>query len=414
MADNDEKVIEIHLLDGILVLARWRWRIIRNMLAVAAGVFLLAFLLPRRYVAVTTLLPPPEQQGSAMAGLLSDIKVPGIALPEQSTTSDIFLEMLRSRSVGERVLQRRFAVKGDSLPLLRILGVRNIESGLQKLSKRAVFVLSKKSVMTISVEMGNPALAADVANAYVEELDRVNREKSVSRAKNSRLYIENQLHETQQHLAAVTRQLAEYQRGRRAISLEEQVKAAITQSGEVKGQIIAKEIQINVMSQSMTPENPLLVRARQELEGLKRKYNDLQVGTRGEPQNDLFMPTAEVPELGVQLAELVREVKIQETVWELLNSQYYQARIEEARDTPTVQVLDRAVPPRWPSSPRKKVLAAVLGILAGIGTIFYAFILEYAGRLDRHPAEKAKWQALFAALREDGAHIRHWFRPSRR
>ncbi|HOT98414.1 MAG TPA: Wzz/FepE/Etk N-terminal domain-containing protein [bacterium] len=413
MADKDQ-IVEIHLLDYLLVITRWRWRIVRNTVLVAAGALLLAFLLPRRYVAVTTLLPPPEQQSSAMAGLLSDIKVPGIALPEQSTTSDIFLEMLRSRSVGERVLQRRFAVKGDSLPLLRILGARNIESGLQKMSKRAVFVLSKKSVMTISVEMGNPALAADVANAYVEELDRVNREKSVSRAKNSRLYIENQLRETQQHLAAITRQLAEYQRGRRAISLEEQVKAAITQSGEVKGQIIAKEIGLNVMLQSMKPENPLVVRARQELEGLKRKYNDLQVGARGEPPNDLFMPTAAVPELGVQLAELVREVKIQETVWELLNSQYYQARIEEARDTPTVQVLDRAVPPRWPSSPRKKVLAAVLGILAGLGTIFYAFILEYAGQLDRRPAEKARWQEFFAAWHEDGETVRHWLRRRRR
>jgi uncharacterized protein involved in exopolysaccharide biosynthesis len=409
MAEHD-KVVEIHLLDYLLVITRWRWRIVRTMILVAAAVFILSFLLPRKYVSVTTLLPPPEQEGSAMASLLSDVKVPGISLPGKVTSADIFLEMLRSRSVGERVLLRRFSIKGDSLTLLKILDCESVEAGLLEMSERAFFILSKKMVMTISVEMGTPQLAADVANAYVEELDRVNREKSVSRAKNSRLYIEAQLRETQAHLAEATRQLADYQRGRRAISLEDQVKASITQSGEVKGQIIAREIQINVMRQSMKPENPLLARAEQELAELRRKYNDLQIGAGGEPEQDIFRPVAEMPEVGVQLAVLMRETKVQETVWELLNSQYYQAKIEEARDTPTVQVLDRAVPPRWPSSPRRVMLAGVLGLLAGIGTIFYAFILEYAAALDNRPAEKAKWREFFGALRQDSDKVSNWFR----
>ena len=413
MSQNDQ-VIEIHLLDHLLVITRWRWRIIRNIFLVAVGAFILSFLLPRRYVAVTTLLPPPESEAGAMDNLLSDIKMPGVTLPGSVTSADIFLEMLRSRAVGERVLQRRFLSRGDSLTLLKILGCKQVECGLLKMQKRAFFVLSKKNVMTISAEMGDPQQAAGVANAYVEELDHVNREKSVSRAKNSRLYIESQLRETQAKLSDATRLLAEYQRGRRTISLEEQVKASISQSGYIKGQIIAKEIEINLMRQSIKPENPLLVRAQQELVELRRKYSDLQIGTEREPEEDMFMPVANVPEVGVQLAELMREVKVQETVWEMLNAQYYQAKIEEARDTPTVQVLDRAVPPRWPSSPRRKVLAIVLGLLAGVTTIFYAFILEYAGRLDSRPGGQAKWQELFGALRSDREEISAWLHRRRR
>jgi tyrosine-protein kinase Etk/Wzc len=282
------------------------------------------------------------------------------------------------------------------------------------MNERAFFVLSKKMFMTVSVAMGEPGLAADVANAYVDELDRVNREKSVSRAKNSRLYIESQLRETQAKLAEATRLLAAYQSGSRAISLEDQVKASITQSGEVKGQIIAKEIQLNVMRQSMRPENPLVVRAEQELASLRRKYSDLQIGTGGMPQDDLFMPVADVPAVGIQLAELMRETRVQETVWELLNSQYYQAKIEEARDTPSVQVLDRAVPPLWPSAPRRVMLAGVLSLLAGFATIFYAFALEYAGHLDSRPGEKAKWREFFSALRQDADKVRSWFSKRRR
>lgn len=412
MADK-EQTVEIHLLDYLLVITRWRWRILRNMALAAVGIFLLSFLLPKKYAAVTTLMPPPEQEGSSMASLLSEVKVPGVALPGKVTSADLFLEILHSRSVGEKVLLRRFSVKGDSLPLLHILGARNIEAGLQKMSKRASFSLSKKMVMTISVEMNNPRLAADVANAYVEELDRVNREKSVSRAKNSRLYIEEQLHETQRRLGDATRLLAEYQRGHRAVSLEEQVKASILQSSEVKAQIIAKEIELNVMLQSMKPENPLVVRARQALTELRRKYDDLQIGAGDRQQEEIFMPVARVPEVGIQMAELMREAKVQETVWELLNSQYYQTRIEEARDTPTVQVLDAAVPPLFKSSPKRKLLAMVLGLLAGFATLFYAFVQEYAGHLDQRPDERNKWQEFFGAFRNDREKIIAWLRKRR-
>ena len=409
MAHNEEKVIEIHLLDYLLVIMRWRWAILRNVVVAVIVVFLLSFLLPRKYTAVTTLLPPPEQESTSMSALLSDVKVPGITLPGKTTSADIFVEMLRSRSVGERVLQRRFAVKGDSLTLLQIIGGKSIDSGLLEMRERAFFILSKKMFMTISVEMGDAQLAADVANAYVEELDRVNREKSVSRAKNSRLYIESQLRETQANLAAATHQLAAYQSGRRAVSLDEQVKASIAQSGEIKGRIIAKEIEINLMRQSMKPLNPQVVKAEQELAELQRMYSDLQIGAGGTPPDDLFMPVADVPEVGVRLAVLMREVQVQETVWELLNSQYYQAKIEEARDTPTVQVLDRAVAPLWPSSPRRLLLTAVLGLLTGFVTIFYAFACQYARNLEARPDEKARWQELGHALRSDAAQVRGWF-----
>lgn len=168
------------------------------------------------------------------------------------------------------------------------------------------------------------------------------------------------------------------------------------------------------MLQSMKPENPLVVRARQELTELRRKYDDLQIGSGDRQQEEIFMPVARVPEVGIQMAELMREAKVQETVWQLLNSQYYQTRIEEARDTPTVQVLDAAVPPLFKSSPKRKMLAVVLGLLAGIATIFYAFKQEYAGRLDQRPAEKARWQEFFGALRSDRENITTWLRKRRR
>ncbi|MBN2357483.1 hypothetical protein JXO59_15325, partial [candidate division KSB1 bacterium] len=264
----------------------------------------------------------------------------------------------------------------------------------------------KKGIITISVRMGTPQLAADVTNAYIEELDAVNQEKGVSRAKNSRVYIESQLRETEMKLTEATHRLADYQRGHRAISLEEQTKAAIDQVAELKGKIIAKQVEIGVMRQGMKEENPLLVRAKRELTEMQNRYDALQYGDAGVESKEFYLPFTQVPEVGIQLAELLREAKVQETVWELLNQQYYQTKIEEARDTPTVQALDSAVPPMHKSSPRRALLMVVFGLLSVFATIGYIFVQEYRKKLHERPEEKAQWQSMGEMLKSDWQWIR--------
>ncbi len=410
MANDQNTTTEIHLLDYVLIVFRQRWRLIRNMILTALVVFLLTFLLPRKYVAVTTLMPPAEQEPASMSRMLSEVSVPGVSAPGKATQADVFLEMLRSRSVGERVLLRRFAHKKDSLRLIDILGHEHLEDALLEMSERASFVLSKKGFITISVNMNSAPLAADVANTYVEELDQVNQSKSVSRAKNSRIYIETQLAETEVKLKQVNEQLAAFQSDHRAVSLEEQMRAAIQQAGALKGQIIARQVQINLMHQSMKPENPVLIRAQSELRELEKRYSALQYGEAGMKNNDFYPSFVDAPQVGMQLAELLREAKVQETVWELLNQQFYQARIEEARDTPTVQVLDRATPPLYPSAPRRVMLAVVFALIAGFITLFHIYAQVYARNVESRPQEKAKWVELGQGLRDDSRRVRGWMR----
>lgn len=411
---TQDKTIEIHLLDYVLIVFRQRWRIIRNMAMTALAIFLLTFLLPKKYTAVTTLMPPAEQDGFSMSNVLAEVNVPGVSVPGKATPADVFLELLRSRSVGERVLLRTFAFKKDSLRLLEMLGYENMEDGLLAMSERATFVLSKKGFITITANMNSAQLAADVANAYVEELDQVYQSKSVSRAKNSRVYIESQLMETEARMKQVNEQLAAFQSGHRAVALEEQMRAAIQQAGELKGQIIARQVQIGMMQQSMKPENPVLIRAQNEVRELQKRYSAVQYGEQGAENADFYPAFVDAPRVGIQLAELLREVKVQETVWELLNQQYYQARIEEARDTPTVQVLDAAVAPLYPSSPRRIMLAMVFALIAAFFTLFRIFAQVYEQNLQQRPQEKAKWVELGQGLREDGRRIRRWLRLKRR
>ncbi|NLP09093.1 hypothetical protein GX408_01725, partial [bacterium] len=320
---NDEKrILTVPLFDSLLLVVRNSRLIVRNVGFTLIAVLALTFLLPKKYTAVTTLLPPADEDKLGMTNMLSEVAIPGINLGAKASSADLLFEMLNSRSVNERVLLQTFAVKKDSLQLFRALGFSSLDRALLKMPKRVHFLLSKKGLITISAEMPTRQLAADVANAYVEALDQVNQEKAVSRARNSRIYIESQLAQTLDKLTDATRKLANFQQQNQAVSLEDQTKSAIERAGELKGQIIAKEVELGVLRQSMKAANPVVEKLQRELSELQRLYHEVQFGN-GSENKDYALPFAHVPELGIQLAGLVREVKIQETVYALLTQQYY-------------------------------------------------------------------------------------------
>ncbi|MCH8981405.1 hypothetical protein IH922_05240 [candidate division KSB1 bacterium] len=237
-------------------------------------------------------------------------------------------------------------------------------------------------MINISVEVHDAELSAQVANAFVEALDEVNREKSFSRAKNSRIYIEEQLKQTEVDLKKAATALADFQSQFKAVDLQAQTRVSIEKAGEIKGTIMAKEVELKVALQTLKRDNPIINRLQTELDELKIQFEHLQFGNSipFEEQKDYFIPFADVPEVGSRLAEFLRDVKVQETVWQLLNQQFYSAKIQEARDTPTIQVLDAAVSPERRTRPKRKLLVVVTSFLTFVFSVFWAFCLEYVER----------------------------------
>ena len=403
--DNNasDKGTEINLLDGLATLVRHRWFLARNIIIAAIIGIVLAFILPQKYTASTTILPPTDDDGPNFQSLIPDAALPLLQLNGSHSTSDLFIEILKSRSVREGVIDRNYFFRGDSTNLSTVFGIKSKSLCLSKLLEATRILASKQGVITVSAEMPTPQLAADVANAYVVELDRVNNEKNTSRAKNSRIYIEDQLRITEKRLIEASKALALFQQNNKAISLEDQLKVWIEQAGELKGQIISNEVELGVLLQTRKADNPMVIQKQRQLDELNQKYAELQYGgvDTTSHTNEFYIPFANVPEVGLQLAELLREVKVQETVWQLLNQQYYQAKIQEARDTPTVQVLDPAVPPETRSKPKRKLIIIVMGILGGMFSIFWIFGEEYFKYLENRPAEKSILVRIFSDLKSD-------------
>lgn len=399
---SNQKSNEVDLLDYIAILVKYRWMILRNFGVVVGIMIIISLLIPNEYTAVTTLMPPQEQEKFSVPSVLSDVSLPGLSIPMGTTSSDILVQILSSRTVNERILKKEFTYEKNNRPLFEILDYDSVEVGLLDIADYTSFSANDEGIIKVSVTMRGRQLAADVANAYTQELDRVNQEKSVSRAKNSRIYIETQLNETAEDLKLAAEELATFQQNNKAVFLEEQMKSYIEQAAELKGQIIAKEIEIGTMKQTMKTENPLILKAEQELEQLRRPYEEMLYGNFSSDNNNSDqLPFTDVPEVGLRLAELTRELKVQETVWTLLNQQYYQEKIEEARNTPTVQVLDVATPPIRKSWPKRSILVLISGLFSFIISVFWAFGKEYFVRIDKHVDDKNRIDIMVLEIKRD-------------
>jgi tyrosine-protein kinase Etk/Wzc len=411
---KEDRYQEIDLLDYLLVIVR-RWKtIVRNVIITVFVVAVISFLLPNSYTARTTILPPDETNSAGLLSAFSNSPLSNMLLTETSTTSDLFVEILKSRSVLDGVLQDKYIVSkrstsADSLTLLEIFDLESLEKARKKLFKNVSVTASAEGIVQIDVELHNPQLAADVANGFVSHLDEVNKNKTSSKAKNSRIYIENQLKLTEDKLTTASEKLATFQEKYKAVSLEEQTKAAIEEAGVIKGNIIAKEVEIGVAEQMMKQDNVIIIKLRKELEELQKQYNYLQYGNDESLENkkEFYIPFADVPSVGLELANLLRDVKVQETVWQLLNQQFYQAKIQEARDTPTIQILDEAVPPEMRSKPKRKLLILIGSFLALLFSMFFVFAAEFLERLKTDKSSSGKMEEMLGKIQKDWQEIKN-------
>ena len=386
---------EVDFMEYLEVIFRYRKMIVRNVCVAAIAMALISFLLPRQYTAESSLLPPDDTQSGGLFSSTAAMPFAQLGLMPVSSTADLFVQIMQSRSVIDRVLDLSFhAANGDTVPLMKLLDAESPADGRRKLRDRMAVSASKEGVIRVRVEMPDPIVAAEVTNALVRSLDIVNQQKYTTRAKNSRLYIEEQLRLTEEKLKAATDSLTTFKERYKAVALEDQTKTAIEQAGELKGKIIAKEVELGVALQTMKADNVYVVTLQKEIDELKKQYDKLQFGDTNvlSDTSEFYVPFATIPMVARQLSMLTRNVKVQETVWELLNRQYYQAKIQEARDTPTVQVLDEAIPPEIPSRPKKKLLVLVAVFLSFLGSVFWAFVRAYVDRLKAQDQLPPFWQ----------------------
>jgi uncharacterized protein involved in exopolysaccharide biosynthesis len=329
------------------------------------------------YESTATLLPQLDsKEGGGLAALLTATGAGGMAqnlgasLPNMPTTpTDVFVAILKSRVMADEVIAK--------FGLMALYDERTMHDTRAELAERVRIAVSKEKVIKVTVEDTNPQRAADIAAHFVAGLDRLNRTLNVSKAGQNRAFLERRLNETMETMAKAEEALRDFQAKNKAVAVEAQSKAMIEAAAMIQGQITAQEVQLQVMEGYLSPDNPDLSRVRSSIEELRKQLGLMESGkgAKGAPVGGRLHPAMiTVPDLALQYGRLLRELKVQETLYALLTSQYEQAKITEARDTPTVQVLDPPVPADKQSKPRPVLYTA----LAGLAGLCLATILAYA------------------------------------
>lgn len=318
-----------------------------------------SFLLPNRYTATTQLLPPQSGQGaSALLGQFSELA--SLAGKDViKNPSALFMVLLRSRTITDHLIAR--------FDLQKQYGTGRLSDCRKRLEKRTGIELLKEGVIVVQVEDRDPRRAADLANAYVEELIGMNQKLAVSEAGRRRRFFEGQVRETRELLGKAEDALRGAQESSGMVQLDAQAKAMIESSALLRAHIALKEAQLETIRAFATEQNPDLVRVERELGALKDQLRRMQQENH-EP-GDLEVPAAKLPAAGLEYLRRLREVKYYEAVFEMLSKQLEMSRVDEAREGALIQVIDAAeIPDRRSGPPRLLItlLGTVSGLLAAI------------------------------------------------
>jgi capsule polysaccharide export protein KpsE/RkpR len=323
---------------------------------------MIAFLTPKRYQSTAELMPPDQAsgQGAAMLAALSS-RVGGslASLAENAlgvkTTGDLFVGILNSDTVSDDLIQK--------FDLEKVYKTHYVEDARKQLAAHTgISVDPKSDIITVSVTDRDPRRAAAMAQEYIHELNWVVTHLSTSSAHRERSFLDERLKEVKVNLEESEKQFSQFASQKGAIDVPAQGKALVTAAATLQGELIAAEAELESFRQIYTDNN---VRVR----SMQARVNELRsslekLAGKGANENSsaqqLYPSLRELPLLGVTYADLLRRMKVEEAVFEILTQEDELAKVQEAKDTPSVTVLDPPLVPDRKSFP-PRLLITILG-----------------------------------------------------
>ncbi|MEK6210321.1 MAG: Wzz/FepE/Etk N-terminal domain-containing protein [Pseudomonadota bacterium] len=383
---------EISLLDILIVLAKHKKLVLGLPFLAAVITAGITLLMPNWYTATVKLLPPQQSQSSAMAilGQLGAISGGASQALGLKNPSDIFVAMLKSRTVADAIIER--------FELKELYDQEFLQDARKALAGNTTIAAGRDGVITISVDDKSPQRAADMANAYIEELERLTLRLAVGEAGRRRLFFERQLKQAKDDLTQAETELTKFQIEKKVLNPQGQASLTIVAAAGLQAQIAAKEVQITALKSFATQDNPDLYRAQEELAGLRTQLAKVGRGGSRDP-GDVLLSMGKAPEQGAEYLRRFRDMKYYETLYELLARQYEIARIDESKDATLIQVLDRAVPPERKSGPVRRRIVLLTLLVSFLVAVMGVFLAGSISRLATQPEGRRRLETLKQNLR---------------
>lgn len=358
---------------------QWLVRVTLISLLASAAI---AFLIPKQYTSITTLMPPDQQSSASMmlaalashAGGLGALGSLAGVLPGGHSTSDLLIDLLRSGTISEHLI--------DQFNLQHVYHKRYRVDTAKRLARLTKISEDKKTgVITLAVEDTSRERSRALAQAYLDELNLLVIRTNTSAAHRERLFIEERLQAVKKALEDAELAMSRFSSKNNAVDIKEQTRALVDAGARVEAELIVEESGLQSLRQIYGDGNMRVLQSEARIATLKGELAKMagaaapefnadgtsQNGSRQSSSADqLYLPLRQLPPLAVTYTDLYRNVKVQETLFELLTQQYEMARISEAKDVPAVSVIDP------PGIPEKKSFPPRLLIMALLTTITFA------------------------------------------
>lgn len=373
MAETEShRMRKLDLLDVLLIFAR-RKRLIFIWAAAGLIIAIIAiFRAPTLYKADTTIMPPQqEQSSSALLSQLGALTAFAGGVGSNlglKNPADLYIAILQTNLVMDSMV--------DRFHLMDIYKIPDRDGAAGMLRKRSKFSSDKTGMIQITVEDKDPKRAVTLVNGYADELFRQDNRLAIGAASQRRQFYQQQLSEEKDRLADAEVSLKQTQLTTGVLQLSGQAQNLIGQEASIQARISADEVQLGALLSSSTEQNPDVIRLRTELAGLRQQLQQMQHGS-----SDTMLTQSQFPAAGLQYIRKERDVQYHQTLYDLLARQLEAARIDEAKASPGIQVLDPPLLPKakfWPKPFLFILIGLVLGTMCGCIRVAVIYLYEYA------------------------------------
>ncbi len=349
-------------------------------------------LIPRNYISEAVILPPYRGASADLitqfSGLLGGLGKDFI-LPAMVTPSDLYAALIQSPRVIDPVIKR--------FDLMRRYNAQYITGARSAFKKRLTVKLTREGMVKVRYRERRPQLAADIVNALIDELDKLNRELRIWSARNYRLFVEERLEEVKRELTERKLALVDFQEIYNLPSPEEQARFALSSAASLEAEILKTELELSYLSNYLRESSPEIRALKKRIENLQLKLDSLSVESA-----TILPPIGQLPELYYEYLALLREYKVSEVLYEYLSQQYEQARIEEAKDIPVIQLLYKAQPQPAIFIPKRKTITIIVFLCSVIIVFLWLLFLHIIERWkELNPERSRRLERIYEAfLRE--------------
>jgi tyrosine-protein kinase Etk/Wzc len=362
---------EINPIEIITRLALEKWLIAKAVAAAFLAGTIVCLVLPVRYTATAKLLPPQQaapaaailmnQLVSASTGSLAAVAGMGLGL---KNPNDIYLGLLASRPIIDGII--------GQFGLAKVYHTSDMTSTRKTLAGKTEIESEKNGFISIAVADKDKVRAAQIANAYTTGLRELTRTLAVTEASQRRLFYQDQLAQAKEALVAAEISFQQVQQNEGLIQLDGQAKAMIESLERMRAEVAAKDVELQALRSYSTDRNPEVQLAERELSSMKSEV--ARIEQKGHSSGLADLGLGDVPGAGIDYLRAEHELKYRQTLLDLLVKQYDMARLDEARNSVIIQVVEAAIPPEHRSSPQRTLILIIFTVAGFLAACLYVSI----------------------------------------